>query len=625
MKKLFYILILLILPLILRAVVAYPHPIDIQLKDGSTITILLHGNEWNHYTTTIDGYKIEEKEDGFFYYKQSTIKANNPKSRSVQEFAYLESIKAELDKGIIQPAAKVNKIAQESQLYTSFPRTGSPKSIVILVNYADTVFVTPSPNVSYNNLLNQIGYSNNGATGSSVDYFKSSSYGKFSPVFDVVGPFTLPNSMSYYGTNDKYGNDTLATKMIVDACKAADLGGVDFSKYDLDNDGYIDNVFVYYAGRNEAEGGGKNTIWPHRWSVVPGENYDGTPNTIRFDGKKLNSYACTSELKGSTGSTMCGIGTFTHEFGHVIGMVDYYHTSSSVYKKTLEYWNIMDIGVYLNGGRTPPSYSSYDRFYMGWLSPEEIGQPADLTLNPLSQATITDTKGQAYIFATNSHNLDGLNPNPIEFFMVEYRKKTGWDAYLKDEGMLIWHIDYNQEAWDANGPNNYTEDTQTKDSHMRVYLQPLVGNTTTPGAPFKTGEFTPISWMGDTLNRKISNIAMDNQSIKFDFMGGLPENQLSVGIITNQIQFARSRVGVNRTKNFNLQITDLTEDLSITIEGMDASMFSCSQTLIDKTILKEGVNLSINYLPISSGEHNAMLYLKSAGWEKSYQLKAYCD
>lgn len=625
MKKLFYILIFLVLAYSAKAVVAYPHPIDIIQNDGTTLTILLHGNEWNHFTTTIDGYKIEEKEQGLFYYRHSNIKANNPKFRSAVELAYLENIKLDLSIDEFDKISKVSQAPAENQLYTSFPREGSPKSIVILVNYSDTVFVTPNANDAFTRLLNEVGYSDNGATGSTVDYFKSSSYGKFSPDFDVAGPFNLPNPMSYYGLNDTNGNDTLPTNLIVDACRAADLAGVDFSKYDLNNDGYIDNVFVYYAGRNEAEGGGKNTIWPHRWSVVPGENYNGTTQSIRFDGKKLNSYACTSELKGSTGSQMCGIGTFTHEFGHVLGMVDYYHTASSVYKKTLEYWSIMDIGVYLNGGRTPPVYSSYDRFYLGWLTPQEINQPATLILNPLSQTTSTETDGQAYLFSTELHNLDGLNPTPNEFYLVEYRKKVGWDAYLKDEGMLIWHIDYNQEAWDANGPNNYTGETQTEESHMRVYLQPLSGNTSTPGAPFKSGGFTPISWLGDTLDRKISAIEMNSQNIHFDFMGGIPDPEFTAGIIVNQIKFTRSRVGVSRTKNFQLQGDNYSEDLTISIEGTDAIQFGSSTSTIDKSVLLHGVNLSITYLPTSSGSHTATLKMSSGTWEKTYRLTGFCD
>jgi hypothetical protein len=94
---------------------------------------------------------------------------------------------------------------------------------------------------------------------------------------------------------------------------------------------------------------------------------------------------------------------------------------------------------------------------LGWLTPQEMNSPIDLTLLPIYQGTTepANTNQQAYLLSATNHNLNGANPTPSEFFMLEYRKKTGWDAFLPGEGMLIWHIDYNQSAWDNNEPNNY--------------------------------------------------------------------------------------------------------------------------------------------------------------------------
>jgi immune inhibitor A len=82
--------------------------------------------------------------------------------------------------------------------------------------------------------------------------------------------------------------------MIIDACKAAEAAGVDFKIYDTDNDGILDNVFVFYAGYNEAEGGADETVWPHRWSL------SNSSSTV--SGKIIFDYACTSELRGRTGN-----------------------------------------------------------------------------------------------------------------------------------------------------------------------------------------------------------------------------------------------------------------------------------------------------------------------------------
>ena len=102
--------------------------------------------------------------------------------------------------------------------------------------------------------------------------------------------------MSYYGGNDSDGNDKNPRQMVIDACTQAFNNGVDFAQYDTDNDGYVDNVFIYYAGYNEAEGASANTVWPHRWTLA-------NANTT-FNGKIVYDYACTSELKGKSGTNM---------------------------------------------------------------------------------------------------------------------------------------------------------------------------------------------------------------------------------------------------------------------------------------------------------------------------------
>ncbi len=369
----------------------------------------------------------------------------------------------------IQNSARVSAAQKTVSADNGFPLTGSPRSLVILVNFADKNFVVKNEKQAFTNLLNEKGYSANGGTGSARDYFSDASNGIFAPQFDVVGPYTLPQNMEYYGGNVN-DNDKNPRQMVLDACRLADEAGMDFKQYDTDNNGVIDNVFIYYAGYNEAEGGGDNTVWPHRWSMPSGSNY-------RFDGVQVWDYACTSELRGSTGSNMCGIGTFCHEFGHVLGLPDYYHTAED--KNTLGNWSIMDGGAYLNQGRTPPTYSAYDRFYLDWLKPVELKVAQNVSLEPLLSSN------QAYIITKDgNHNMIGNDPQPREFFVLENRQKTGWDAYLPASGMLIWHIDYLKNAWDNNSPNNYTGSSQTPTNHMRVYLQPLIGQTTTPGTAF---------------------------------------------------------------------------------------------------------------------------------------------
>lgn len=610
----------------LSAVPARPGASTIIQPDGSTLTIILSGDEHHKIRKTTDGYVVKKNNKGFYTYAEidnqnryipgSRI-AKDPEARSAADQTWVKQlVKPEaLPKTVSTGPSKVRSISMVSAS-TGFPKTGSPRSLVIMVNFSDKSFVVPTPQTAFTNLLNQADYADNGATGSARDYFMAASNGQFSPQFDVVGPYNLTNTMAYYGENDSTGNDLRPANMIIDACKAADAAGINFAQYDTDSDGYVDNIFVYYAGYNEAEHGPENSIWPHRWAVMPGYNIDATPNQVRFDGKTVFDYACTSELKGSTGTSMCGIGTFTHEFGHVIGLPDYYHTAED--KNTLNTWSIMDAGAYNNYGRTPPTYSAYDRFYLGWLTPEQISTPSNKTLFPLSLSRSTGTyKNQAYLLAATTHNLSGTSPAPAEFFIMEYRKKTGWDSYLPAEGLLFWHIDYNQTAWDENTPNNYTGTTQTASSHMRVYLQPLSGSTITPGTAFTSGSFTPTTWSGTNINRAITAISKTTDSISFKLMGGDPTQvtNIMIGIINAKLQFPVTKINSTSTKYLNVKTTDVNSNLTVEISGANANLFSPStSTLLPANVNSTtGTGLDIIYTPTSAGSHTATLTISGGG------------
>lgn len=608
------------------AIRANPAPVIVTQPDGTKLTIRIHGDEFNHYRTTNDGYLLTENPNGFYIYdltysniedKTTQIIARDATKRSITDQKLLMSIPKADANQIYASKLQRSKSAglqRTTTLRKAFPLTGNPKSLVILVNFSDKSFVVPTPKTAFTNLLNQSGYSANGGTGSARDYFMAASFGKFAPQFDVVGPYTLPNTLDYYGKNNSQKDDQNPQQMIIDACQQADINGVDFTQYDTDNDGMVDNIFVYYAGYNEAEGGPANTVWPHRWSLA---DYTNT-----FDGKIVYDYACTSELNSSSGSNMCGIGTFSHEFGHVLGLPDYYHTADATgSKSTLDYWHIMDAGAYNNKGRTPPTYTAYDRFYLGWFTPQEINTANNYTLLPIYQGTTipANTNQQAYILSATIHNLVGTNPSPTEFFVVEYRKKTGWDAYLPGDGMLIWHIDYDANAWSDNSPNNYTGSSQTTESHMRVYLQPLSGNTATPGAAFSTGSFVPIFWNGTYLKREITDIVKTSNNLTFNLMGGIPSDPLAKvikpGVIDNSLAFVSTKVASQRLKIINIRTTDISGNLTLAITGTDAGMFSASASSIIKDAANtfSGVNVTVYYKPTSVGQHTATLTISGGG------------
>jgi M6 family metalloprotease-like protein len=519
MKKILLITILIGLGMATYAIPARPTPITVTQPDGTEFVMYLNGDEHFHYSTSEDGLLIVKNTTGYYNYglmnKKGEISASEfiyhkPENRLKNEKIFIESILKNIDfRNIAQNIsieksnARMQKINAD-KVPSSVSSVGE-KGIAILVNFSDKAFVTTNTNQKFYNLLNKNGYSDNNAIGSARDYFIACSDSIFQPTFDVYGPYTLPNNMNYYGSNNSLGEDMHPEQMIKDACVQANNNGVDFSQYDTNGDGYVDNVFVFYAGYSEASGGDANTIWPHRY-YVSGSN-------TSFDGVKIRDYACGSELKGNSGNEMDGIGTFSHEFSHVLGLPDMYNTATG--NSTLYYWDIMDGGCY-NGpgyeGDVPCFYSAYEKFFVGWLTPTLITNCGDYTLNPLFSED-----GNAFLVTqSGNHNLNGKNPSPAEFYMLENRQKTSWDYYLPSEGMLIWLINYSASVWESNLVNN---------SILRVNLIRADRNSSSttlsgdafPGNNNQYTTYNLTSNNGAQWNKCVEKITKNSNLIDFHF------------------------------------------------------------------------------------------------------------
>ena len=374
---------------ILSAIPAYPGKIKVTQPDGSVITIQVHGDEWLHYVTDERGRVIARGEDGFFRPATKPTAAEREEAQSMRRAARQ-----------MQAAARASSLTQ-----------GVHRIPVILVAFKDTEFIIQDPQAAFDALLNEEGYSTNGGTGSVRDYYIENSGGRYTPVFDVFGPYVLTNNRSSYVNN--------ASNALVEACKGLN-SEVDFSQYDSDGDGRVDMALMYYAGHNQAETGDETTIWPH-------QSYVSGWNNPQLDGKYLSRYFCTSELKG-TGNQMCGIGTTVHEFAHSLGLPDFYDTDyeENGYAGGLYSFSTMCEGAYLNNGRTPPYLNSEERILLGWMEGQtEISQQGTLTIDPVQNEI-------AYKTPTSVNG---------EYFVYECRTKTGWDRYIPNGGLLVYHVD----------------------------------------------------------------------------------------------------------------------------------------------------------------------------------------
>lgn len=535
--------------------------------DGTTLTLKRVGDEFSHFTITDDGYIVKQNDKGFYEYANVNAlgqvtttgrRAVDRDARPASDAPFLldiktiniEQIAAARRKERQERVESARRSAPQSGLGTfsnNFPKKGDINGLVILVEFADVKFTLDDPASYFHNLLQKDGFDEYGATGCAAEYFRENSTDQFRPRFDLFGPITLPEKMAYYGGNDSNDNDKNPHMMVVHAAQLLD-SQIDFSRYDMDKDGYVDNVYIFYAGQGEASGGSEDTVWPHAWELS-----SGGLNNIIHDGTRINRYACSNEWEGTKSQGKPdGIGTFVHEFSHVMGLPDLYNTTTATTCTPGE-WSVMDYGPYNNDGRTPPAYSIFERNAMGWIEPTIIDGPATISLD--------------YIGETNSGCLIPTS-KVNEFFLIENRQQSRWDAFIPGHGMLIWHIDYNQTVFDNNRVNN-------TDSHQYVDIEEACGFTSnslkemagysfpgTQGVTSFTDDTRPSMrmWNGSGLGLPITDIEESADGIiTFNVAGGdlLPTPVADTSIETGDGYFIASWQPVEGALDYFLTVKAL--------------------------------------------------------------------
>ena len=510
MKRIGLSIVALVSAVCLWAVPAYRGWQTKAQPNGTEITVRQIGDEFFHYWETEDGQIAEEQADGTFVITGERVPSTE------QAVAKRQAAKA--------MHSTPHKAIGQLNL--------APRGLLVLVQFSNVSFAAGNDSTAFSNMLNQPGYNYNGATGSAIDYFKAQSNNQYSPVFDVVGPVTLPNTRVYYGEEGTIGgykqDDMYIADFVIDAVAAADAMGCDFSQYDNDHNGYVDFVYFIFAGKSQASGGTSETIWPHNWELnsalyfhqthgTSGYSYtSNATNLPTYDGKRINNYACSAELRED--GERSGIGTFCHEFGHVMGLPDYYVTTNDASNKGKYYdpgaWSIMDYGSYNNNEMTPPNYSAFDKYYMGWLTPDVLAKNAQLDV------TLTTDYASAYQINGGS-TLKAVRTEQ-RLWYLENRQKTGWDTYLPGHGMLAWEVTYNNSNWENNAPNNedvgYTIVTANDITRPYTPCEYFTDENSTSGTPFP-GTSNVTAFIPAT-GCALTNIAENDGVITFKYNGG---------------------------------------------------------------------------------------------------------
>lgn len=491
-----------------HAVVACPEPAQLRQPDGTTITLLLHGDEWFNYSTTLDGYTVlKDVNDGFYKYATmsnnqllpSQQVAHDQKYRNAAEVAWLATAQQYLTPS--KDSITAQRIKHRLHGKTGHYDYKNFRGLVILVAYNDCPFQYQDAHTLFNDMINQRdyhGFMSNAMfpelipyTGSVRDYFLDSSAGEFDPVFDVVGPVTIN-----YSQFDalKTGN---AQALVTAALDAAD-SRVNYKDYDRDRDGKVDMVFFLFAGAgSNFSGNDSRLLWPHASSIT----------SKYLDGVSFDRYACSTELYSRPESKIIdGIGTICHEFSHVLGIADLYDADGTTGGSCVNpgRWSLMASGSYLNQSRTPCAYSTYERYAAGFITPKQLTRSGKYSLAPISQSNA------GYRIDSNIKD---------EYFILESRAKTGWDAYLPGEGMLVWRVDStNATAWE----NNRVNSTATHPLY-ELLRAGGVGASDTGSDPFPgtqgittlTNTTTPSlrSWTGRNSDYEITDINRNSNGV----------------------------------------------------------------------------------------------------------------
>lgn len=506
MGRLSIIFLLLMISCRVTAIPAYPHPVEVRQPDGSKMLLLIRGDEMRRDFTNIMGDRVVRGRDGFF-----------------------------------KPTFEL-QLPQKSAVYSVKPASAqSISALIIPVEFKDVKFKIEDPRGHFDNMMNQEGYSDYDATGSVSDYFNANLTGERSLRFDVSEVVSLDNDLVFYGQNKENvrTNGVIYDAGIVDMVKEACdkiKGVVNFSIYQY--------VFIYFAGYSEAEGGDPDSIWP--------SSIDISHSPIIYNGARIETVGCGSELKGATGTIPSGIGAFCHEFGHVLGLPDLYDVDYDNNGRSKGMWgtlSLMDYGCYNNQGRTPPYLNAIEREILG-------GQAKYLTLNTLHHLEPINQNGSFY--RVNTYCED-------EYYLIEARQEMGWDSYIGGEGMLVYHIDKSsREAgqiqasvrWETNliNANSKHECADLVESvpsavNVKQVFFPGLDNITT-FATLTDPHF--VDWDKRGVGLKMVDIRLNPENGGVSFMVKPDEDEILVHPVNVRIRSEQRRASVSWAPSMDL-------------------------------------------------------------------------
>ncbi len=535
------------------------------LTDGTQRMITSCGDEHLSFFLTDDNMVVELTDSGF----------------ALTDYDRDSFIALQTSSDIRRVRRKVGSL--ESAL---LPPVGQPHIALILVQFQDKSFGVARDSASvheyYNRYCNGVAgsspYTGHGSSGAVSEYFSDQSNGQFRPVFDVIGPVTLDSVYAYYGKDEKRSKDVNYNAFVKESLEKASQIKQDWGEMDNNDDGYVDMVFLLFAGLGQNytnSYGDVNTIWPK-------EN----PNRVEEAGVKIAGCCSTCEMRptAASGGVITayqpdGIGVFCHELSHALGLPDFYDTKYVAFG--MDYWSLMDYGQYALSGYTPVGYTAYERDFMRWQQLEELTEPCTLRIP---------------CFCKGGHGYKIVNDaNSNEYYVLENRQAYGWDLFCqtRGHGLLVTHVDYDRSVWKGNRVN-------ADASHQRMTIIPanntLIGGNnyrsssewreSLQGNPYPgitenhelTDESTPASvvFRGGYMGKPIYDIEENEDGmivLKYNPMGTLQEPQEPTSIDMTDTEATLMWNAVDEAEAYNVKVMDVFGDVVIQTDSISTNSY----------------------------------------------------
>jgi M6 family metalloprotease-like protein len=487
-------------------------PQTLTQPDGTVVHLFATGDEYYNWLHDADGYVIvRDPADGWLVY---AAKVDGQLKPTTLVAGKSDPAAAGLEKGlkpdrrfIPDPQTLFPAPVMARALGTpGVPSFSSINNIVVFIHFADeNEFNAPIGN--YDTALN----STAAGVSSLRSYFREASYQQLTvastfyppPSGGYVVSYQDSKPRSYYKPYDATTNPTGYDKnsatdraerehtLFANAINAIASQVPGSLNVDTNGDGYVDNVCFIVSG-TAVQGDWGNLLWPHRWFMS-----SGVAVTAYINGKVVDAY--NLQL-----NDILGVGVLCHEMTHTLGAPDLYHyTESATNLAPVWKWDLMEVN-----SNPPEHMGAYMKYrYLGWIpSVPQITGSGTYTLQPLTSAT------------NNCYRIASPN-SATEYFMVEYRRKTGtFESSVPGSGLLVYRIDtaVNDGSGNRNGPpdevyiyrpgGSPTTNGDPGNAHLGIdVLRPSINDTTDPSSFLSTGNpgglsISSIGSAGNTIS-----------------------------------------------------------------------------------------------------------------------------